>query len=261
MSLLKTPQEIQDLKAGGVILSQTLREIRAACVPGASTIALDKIALDRFAEVGGRPSFLGYKSHKKGTPFPGAVCISMNDEVVHGSPTPERILKIGDVVGLDIGMWYRDLATDMATTVIVGDVAPPRVRALVEDTRESLLRALSVVHAGGWVYDIGAAIEDYLLPKKYGIVKDLVGHGVGHAVHEEPSIPNYREPHLEPVQLQTGMVLALEPMITLGTWRVRVKNDGWTIVTADGSLSAHFEVTIAVTEKGYDLITPWPDQE
>lgn len=261
MSLLKTPEEITRLKEGGVILSRTLREIRAACVPGASTAALDQIARDRFAEVGGSASFLGYKTHKKGTPFPGALCISINEEVVHGLPLPDRTIKAGDVVGLDIGMWYRELATDMATTVIAGGIATPQVMALVHDTRESLVQALSVVHAGGWIQDIGAAVEDYLKPKKYGIVKDLVGHGVGHAVHEEPSVPNYREPYLEPVKLQVGMVLAIEPMVTLGSWRVRVKNDGWTIVTADNSLSAHFEVTIVVTEKGYELITPWPDRD
>jgi methionyl aminopeptidase len=261
MSLLKTPAEIAVLKEGGRILSNTLREIRAACVPGASTVALDQIARNRFAEVGSSPSFLGYKTHKKGTPFPGAVCISINEEVVHGLPVPDRIIKEGDVVGLDIGMWYKGLATDMATTVIAGGVATPAVMALVRDTRESLVRALNVVHAGGWVQDVGIAVEDYLKPKKYGVVKDLVGHGVGHAVHEEPSVPNYREPYLEPIQLQTGMVLALEPMVTLGSWRVRVKNDGWTIVTADGSLAAHFEVTIAVTPTGYELLTPWPDTE
>lgn len=259
MSLLKTPVEIAALKEGGEILSRTLREIRAACVPGASTQALDQIARDRFAEVGGRPSFFGYKTSKKGTPFPGAVCISINEEVVHGLPIPDRTIKEGDIVGLDIGMWYKDLATDMATTVVVGGVSTPAVMALVVDTRESLLRGLGAVRAGGFIQDIGAAIEDYLKPKRYGIVKDLVGHGVGHAVHEEPNIPHYREPFYPPVKMQVGMVLAIEPMVTLGSWRVRVKNDGWTIVTADNSMSAHFEVSIAVTETGYELLTPWPD--
>ncbi len=146
----------------------------------------------------------------------------------------------------------------MATTVIVGEV-PDKTRKLVEDTRESLVRGLSVIKAGGWIADIGAAVEDYVKPKGYGIVKDLVGHGVGHAVHEEPQIPNYREPRAKKLQLKTGMVLAIEPMVTLGDWRVSMKPDGWTIVTRDRSLAAHFEVTIAVTDEGYDLITPWPD--
>lgn len=147
----------------------------------------------------------------------------------------------------------------MATTVIVGGVTDDK-RRLVEDTRESLVRGLDAIKAGGWVSDIGAAVEDYLKPKKYGIVKDLVGHGVGHKVHEEPNVPNYREPRAEKIRLEEGMVLAIEPMVTLGDWRVVVKDDEWTIATRDHSMSAHFEVTIAVTKDGYDLITPWPDR-
>ena len=228
------------------------------CLEGVSTEALDAHARKCFAEVGGRASFLGYRMGGSGPAYPGALCISINDEVVHGLPIPNRIIKKGDIVGLDIGMWYEELATDMATTVIVGET-DAKTRALVADTRESLVRGLSVIKAGGWVSDIGAAIEDFLKPKKYGIVKDLVGHGVGHGVHEDPQIPNYREPYAPAVQLKTGMVLAIEPMVALGSWRVKVKDDGWTIVTADGSVAAHFEVTVAVTDEGYDLITPWPD--
>lgn len=259
MSLIKTPQEIEKLRRGGELLSRTLREIREACVVGASTEALDKIARDRFAEAGGTASFLGYRIGNEGPAYPGALCVSINDEVVHGLPVPNRIIKDGDVVGLDIGVWFEGLATDMATTVIAGNV-DEKTRALVADTRESLVRALSVIKAGNWISDIGAAIEDYLKPKRYGIVKDLVGHGVGHSVHEDPQIPNYREPLAPRVQMQTGMVLAIEPMITLGSWRVNVKDDGWTIVTADHSTAAHFEVTVAVTDDGYELITPWPDR-
>ncbi|MDP3793429.1 MAG: type I methionyl aminopeptidase [Candidatus Uhrbacteria bacterium] len=263
MSLIKTPQEIEKLHRGGELLSNTLREIRRACVAGASTAALDKIARDRFAAAGGTPSFLGYRIGERGPAFSGAVCISINDEVVHGLPIPDRTILAGDVVGLDIGVWVEGLATDMATTVIVGET-DPSVKNLVADTRESLVRGLAVIRAGKFVNDIGAAIEDYLTEsgrsKKYGIVKDLVGHGVGHAVHEEPQIPNYRDPRLPKIKLQTGMVIAIEPMVTLGTWRVRVKDDGWTIVTDDGSMAAHFEVTVAVTDDGYDLITPWPDE-
>jgi len=137
--------------------------------------------------------------------------------------------------------------------------ASQKIKELVADTREALVQGLGTIRANSTVNDIGAAIEDYLSPKKYGIVKDLVGHGVGHAVHEEPQIPNYRDPRLPKIKLQTGMVIAIEPMVTLGTWGVRVKDDDWTIVTDDGSLAAHFEVTVAVTDEGYDLITPWPD--
>ncbi|HEU0050509.1 MAG TPA: type I methionyl aminopeptidase [Patescibacteria group bacterium] len=257
MSLIKTPAEIASLHEGGEILSRILRELRSLCVAGAKTDELDAIARRRMAEAHARPSFLGYRMGR-GPAFPGAVCISVNEEVVHGLPMPRRTIKNGDVVGLDIGLWYKDLATDMATTVIVGKVGT-KEQNLVSDTRQSLLEGLRAVRAGHYVSDISAAIEDYLKPMSYGIVKDLVGHGVGHATHEEPQIPNYREPNAPDVLLKKGMVLAIEPMVTLGTWRVKGLSDGWTIVTADGSLSAHFEVTIAVTESGYDLITPWPD--
>lgn len=259
MALIKTPDEIAALKEGGAMLSRTLREIREACVSGVTTEALDAIARRRFKEAGGTPSFLGYRIGKEDPAFPSAVCISINDEVVHGTATPSRVIQEGDVVGLDIGVWWKNLCTDMATTVIVGHSSDERVAGLVEDTRESLVCGLSVIKAGAWVRNIGEAVEDYLKPKKYGIVKDLVGHGVGHAVHEAPAIPNFRDRHAPEVRLKTGMVLAIEPMVTLGGWQVRQKDDGWTIVTADGSLSAHFEVTVAVTDTGYDLLTPWPD--
>jgi methionyl aminopeptidase len=259
MSLIKTPAEIEALHEGGALLSRTLREIAEKCVPGVTTEELDAIARKRFEEAGGKPAFLGHRISAEDPPFPGAVCISINDEVVHGLAIPARVIKQGDIVSLDIGVIYKGLYTDMATTVIAGDEATDEVRKLVADTRESLVRGLSVIKAGAWIHNIGEAIEDYLKPKKYGIVKDLVGHGVGHAVHEEPSIPHYREPRAPRVQLKKGMVLAIEPMVTLGSWRVDMKDDGWTIVTADGSMAAHFEVTIAVTDTGYDLVTPWPD--
>ncbi len=258
MSLLKTPQEIEQLKAGGAILSEILRELRSKCVIGAETAELDRLAIERMQEHGGKPSFIGYQPSRDMTPFPGAVCISINEEVVHGLPVPSRTIKAGDIIGLDIGMWRDGLATDMATTVIVGDVPEP-VKALVRETRAALEVALSVVRAGKWIHDIGNAIDDYLTPKGYGIVKDLVGHGVGHAVHEEPAIPHFRDRFAPRVKMQEGMVLAIEPMVTLGTWKVRTKRDGWTIVTADGKPAAHFELTIVVTKTGYELITPWPD--
>ncbi|MBU0540285.1 type I methionyl aminopeptidase [Patescibacteria group bacterium] len=258
MSLIKTAQEITKLKRGGVILSNTLGKIMRACQVGASTAELDQLARAELAERGARPSFLGYQISPNDPPYPAALCISINDEVVHGQASSERIIKDGDVVGLDIGAWYEGLATDMAATVIVGRVEEDK-RLLVENTKEALKRGLAVVKEGALVGDIGAAIEDFLGPKKYGIIRDLVGHGVGHAVHEEPQIPNFRDPGAPKTELKEGMVLAIEPMVALGTWKVKMKDDGWTIVTADGSPAAHFEVTIAVTKNGYELITPWPD--
>lgn len=263
MALIKTPQEIEALKRGGKQLSQILRELHKACVPGVSTETLDRIARERMASFGATPSFLGYCAHGEATPFPGAVCISINEEVVHGLPIPGRTIKSGDVVGLDIGMWYEGLATDMATTVMVGgeEAVDPKVVELVKSTRQALVEGIGAVRTGKWIHDIGNAIEDYLKPKKYGIVRDMVGHGVGHAVHEDPQIPHFRDRHAPRVKMQTGMVLAIEPMVNLGTWQIDLKRDGWTIVTADKQPSAHFELTITVTPEGYELITPWPDQE
>lgn len=256
--MIKTPDEIVKLREGGAILSRALRLAMDACVAGASSAELDRIATRALEEAGAKPSFLGYRISPSDPAYPSTLCISINDEVVHGPATPDRTITDGDIVGLDIGSWYQGLATDMAATVIVGKV-PDKVRALVQDTRESLVRALGVVKAGAWVADIGAAVEDYLKPKGYGIVKDLVGHGVGHAVHEDPQIPNYREPKASKVKLEEGMVLAIEPMVTLGGWEVVMKKDKWTIATKDRSLAAHWEVTIAVTKDGYELLTPWPD--
>ncbi len=258
MSLIKNPQEIEKLKAGGIILSAILRELKGLCVAGVETAELDALAQKRMAEHGGKPSFMGYTAAREAPPFPGAVCISINEEVVHGLPTPSRTVKEGDIVGLDIGMWYEGLATDMATTVIVGTI-PDAVRTLVAETRASLEVALTQVKAGKWIHDIGNAIDDYLTPKGYGIVRDLVGHGVGHAIHEDPQIPHFRDRYAPRVKMQEGMVLAIEPMVTLGTWKVRLKRDGWTIVTADGKPAAHFELSVVVTKTGYELITPWPD--
>ncbi|MFA6447047.1 MAG: type I methionyl aminopeptidase [Patescibacteria group bacterium] len=260
MIKLKTEQEIALMKEGGKILSQTLSKIMQACVPGAHTEELDRIAREEMKKHGAEPSFLGYKIDKDDTAYPSAVCISINDEVVHAAATPDRVLKDGDLVSLDIGAWYQGMATDMAATVCVGNCSA-EARALSQDTKQSLKEALKVVKENAWVHEIGAAIEDYLKPKKYGIVKDLVGHGVGHGIHEDPQIPNYHERRVAPIKLKAGMCIAIEPMITLGDWHVKHKEDGWTVATADGSLAAHWEVTIAVTKSGFELITPWPTED
>lgn len=258
MSLIKSPEEINKLKQGGTILSRALRAAMDACVAGASTEAIDRVAREVLEASGAKPSFLGYRISPDDPAYPGTVCISVNDEVVHGLATPPRKIKDGDIVSLDIGAWHQGLCTDMAATVTVGKTSA-RARALVADTRKSLELALEVVKPGGYIMDIGTAVENYLKPKGYGIVRDLVGHGVGHAVHEDPQIPNYSEPRAPKTKLEPGMVLAIEPMVTLGDWRVKELADGWTIKTRDGSLAAHWEVTVAVTDDGHELLTPWPD--
>ncbi|MBP9864148.1 type I methionyl aminopeptidase [Patescibacteria group bacterium] len=256
MSLIKSPEEIEKLKRGGAILSRALVAAMKVCVAGATTVEIDRVARETMEAEGAKPSFLGYRISMNDPAYPGTICISINDEVVHGLATPSRTIKNGDVVGLDIGCWFEGLATDMASTVMVGDVSQ-EVKDLCAATKQSLRQGLSVIKSGALVSEISAAVEDALKPK-YGIVRDLVGHGVGHAVHEEPQIPNFRDARAPKIKLQTGMVLAIEPMVTMGDWRVAMKDDGWTIVTRDHSTAAHEEVTIAVTDDGYELITPWP---
>jgi len=257
MIKLKTFEEIEKMKRGGEILSRTLSLIAGACVPGANTEDLDKMARSELVKSGGEPSFLNYQIHSSDPPYPSAVCISINDEVVHGPATPNRVIKDGDVVKLDIGLWYEGMATDMACTVLVGNV-PEIARELSAETRKALEMALETIYEGSWLHEIGKTIQNYLEPKGFGIVRDLVGHGVGHGVHEDPQIPHYHERRSSPVKLKAGMCLAIEPMVTAGDWQVTQKDDGWTIVTLDKSLAAHWEVTICVTQDGYELITPWP---
>ncbi|MCW1891865.1 MAG: type I methionyl aminopeptidase [Candidatus Uhrbacteria bacterium] len=260
MALIKTPKEIAILKKGGALLSSVLREVRAACVAGVTTKSLDDLAQKLIKKHGGTPSFLNYRISPSDPGYPAALCVSVNDEVVHGIPSKDRIIQDGDIVGLDIGMWLEGLCTDMASTVMVGNV-PKKTQELVRATREGLVRGISTIRAGGTVGDIGDAIEAFIKPKGFGIVRDLVGHGVGHSVHEDPNVPNYSERSAHRIPLVTGMVLAIEPMINLKGWRIYQRDDGWTIATEDGSPSAHFEVTIVVTDDGYELITPFPDEE
>ena len=259
MSMIKNPQEIEILKEGGKMLSQILRELREKCVPGISTKSLDDYAQARMKELGIEPSFLNYRISPSDPGYPAAVCVSMNEEVVHGIPMPDRIIQKGDIVSMDIGAWHKGLCTDMATSVIAGGTDNQEIANLVSNTREGLALGIATIKSGSLISDIGDAIDDYLTPKGYGIVRDLVGHGVGHEVHEDPVIPNYREPRAPEVICRTGMVLAIEPMVTIGDWRVRQLDDGWTIVTKDKKPAAHFELTVTVTDDGYELITPWPD--
>jgi methionyl aminopeptidase len=259
MITIKTFEEIEKMKTGGKFLSVILARLMEACVPGAHTEDLDRLAREEMVKVGGKPSFLHYQISDEDPPYPSAVCISVNEEVVHGLATPNRVIKDGDLVGLDIGMWFEGLATDMAATVCVGHVKA-EAKKLSDDTRESLKRGLSVIKEGAWLHEISQAIENYLKPNKYGIIRDLCGHGVGYSVHEDPQIPNYHERRAKPVKLKAGMCLAIEPMVTLGDWRIKQKDDGWTYVTADRSLAAHWEVTIVVTKSGFEFVTPFPDQ-
>lgn len=254
MVILKTPIEIAALKEGGLLLSQVLEETAKRVVPGVTAKELDAYAERRIRELGGTPSFLNYQTSRRDPPFPSTVCISFDEEVVH-APATDRKVEEGMLVKLDIGMWYKDLCTDMATTVMVGRVTEEK-RKLVEVTHASLLVAIEKCVAGGWVSDIGKAVDKLVRREGFTTVKDLVGHGVGKKVHEDPPVPNYFDRHLKPLRLGLGMVLALEPMVNAGGDEVGVKDDDWTIYATDMRPSAHFEATVALTEKGTEIVTP-----
>jgi methionyl aminopeptidase len=256
MALIKTESEIQAMREGGAILSRALQAAVDAVKPGITMRELDLIATQVMESAGARPSFKGYKA-RGSVPFPATVCISRNEEVVHGLGNRSEKLRAGDIVSLDIGCWYKDLCTDMAVTVPVGKINQIHQR-LIEVTRASMYAGVAAAVAGDRIWDISAAIEGVVNQDEYGIVKSLVGHGVGHAVHEDPNVPNYVGRYTPKLTLQTGMCLAIEPMLTLGTDEIVTKSDGWTIVTEDGSWSAHFEVTLAILESGPEILTPQP---
>jgi methionyl aminopeptidase len=249
--------EIDAMREGGHLLSRALKAACDAVRPGATLPELDAIATRVIREGGGEPSFLGYKSHPEDEPFPSTMCISVNEEIVHGRGDRDIALKEGDIVGLDIGLWYKGLCTDMAVTVPVGAVSEEATR-LMAVTREACLAGADAVRMGGLVGDVAKAVEAVADPHGYGIVRALVGHGVGHKVHEGPHVPNYSDKRYPKVEIVNGMCLAIEPMIGLGGWEVETAEDGWTVVMKDGKLGAHFEVTVAVTEDGTEILTPLP---
>lgn len=252
---VKTLEEIMKLKEGGGKLAAILEIIKKETKPGVSTMELDKMAEQLILKEGGVPSFKGYKGGKDAVPFPATMCISVNDEVVHGMPG-KKILKEGDIVGLDIGMKYKGLFTDMAETVIVGNSKEkdPAGDKLVKVTKESLELAISVIRPGLKTGDLGNIIQSFIEAHGFGVVRQLVGHGVGHAVHEEPQIPNWGTAG-EGVPLKENMVIAIEPMVTEGDYNLCIADDGWTWKTKDGSRAAHFEHTMAVKKVGAEVLT------
>ena len=257
MALIKTPEEIETMREGGKLLSDALSAAIDAVRPGVSLPELDAIAEKVIRDGGGEPSFLGYQSYPEDEPFPSTICASVNNEIVHGRADREIVLKEGDIIGLDIGCWYKGLCTDMAATVAVGTISE-ETQKLLDTTKASLLAGVEAAKVGKTVLDISGAIEDYVKPYGYGVVRSLVGHGVGHKVHEDPQVPNYRNTELKQVDIVEGMCLALEPMLSLGDYPVETADDGWSIVMKDGSLGAHFEVTIAFTKNGTEILTPLP---
>ena len=257
MAMTKTDEEIDVMRRGGKILSDALRVAVEMVAPGVKLSELNEAAEDYMRAQGATPSFLGYKTTKHDPPFPSAVCISVNDEIVHGCGNRPIPLRKGDVVGLDIGCWYEGFCTDMAVTVGVGEVSD-EARRLMNVTKEACLRAVAGIRVGGTVADVGRIVEEGVHPHGYGIIRSLVGHGVGHEVHEDPRIPNFYESKNERIFFVENMCVAIEPMIALGSYEVTTKSDGWSVVMLDGSLGAHFEVTLAIHAGGPEILTPLP---
>jgi methionyl aminopeptidase len=248
---VKTKSEISAMRESGRMLASVLQLLKKKLEPGMSTKDLADIAARELEKLGGRPSFLGYQG------FPDVICVSVNDEVVHGIPRAGRVIENGDIVGLDFGVTYQNMITDAAISVIAGRPKTQGQIRLLEDTEKALQAGIAAVRDQVRTGDIGAAVEGYLagLPgRRYGIVRDLVGHGVGHQVHEDPNIPNYGRPNTGP-WLKKGMTIAIEPMVTLGGENVVSARDGWTILTADHSRAAHFEHTVLVTDNGAEILT------
>ena len=245
---VKTDSEIKAMRESGQMLAAVLQLLKKRLIVGMSTKDLARIAAQELKALGGQPSFLGYQG------FPDVLCVSLNNEVVHGIPNTAKLVQSGDIVSLDFGVTYKGMITDGAISVIADKPHQPAHQQLVEITERSLHAGIAAVHDQVRTGDIGAAVEGVLNKYKYGIVRDLVGHGVGHYLHEDPNIPNYGRPNTGP-WLQTGMTIAIEPMATLGTDRVYVADDGWTILTADDSWAAHFEHTVLITEDGAEVLT------
>lgn len=241
------------MRESGRLLATVLGVLRKAAQPGMSTKDLSDLAKKELRGTGGLPAFLGYPGPHDVPDFPDIICISLNDEVVHGIPSKERIIKSGDLLSMDFGVTYDGMITDAATSLVVG-ASTPQKDALVRDTEASLQAGISVLGEGVRVGDIANAVETVLKKNSYGIVRDMVGHGVGHQLHESPDIPNYGKKGTGPM-LSTGMTIAIEPMATLGDFRVYIDIDGWTVRTYDRSISAHFEHTVLITNEGSEILT------
>ena len=253
MITIKTKEEIEILREGGKILAEVLKKISELAKPGISTGFLNQKAREMILARGALPSFEGYKPSFSDRPYPTALCASLNDVVVHGLPSEKIILKEGDILKLDLGVKYKNLFTDAAITIGIGKLTDDKIK-LIEVTRKSLDLAIEKVKPGNYIGDIGQVVERHVESNGFSVVKVLVGHGVGYAVHEEPNIPNYGKKGKEP-ELKSGMVLAIEPMVTMGSAEVRLHKDGFGYETVDGSFSAHFEHTLAVMDNGYLLLT------
>lgn len=244
---IKTDREIDLMRQSGHLLAKVHDELHAALRPGISTYELDEIGEKTIRALGGIPNCKNYEG------FPASVCISVNDEVVHGIPSKDRILQEGDIVSFDTGLIYKGYHSDAARTWGVGKISD-EAQKLIDVTRESFFEGIKKAKAGNRLYDISAAIDAYITPHGYGIVRELTGHGIGTSLHEEPTVPNYKQ-WRRGIKLKKGMTICVEPMITMGQRYVGWLDDDWTVVTVDGSIAAHYENTIAITDGEPEILT------
>lgn len=247
MITIKSARQIEKMRASAKIAKEAVDLIEKAIRPGVSTAYLDKIAHDYIVSKGARPNFLNYGG------FPGSICASVNDEVVHGIPSKHIILQEGDIISIDMGAVLDGWHSDMARTFGVGKISP-EAQQLIDVTKQSFFEGLKFLKHGARLGDVSHAIQEYAESFGYGVVRDLVGHGIGQNLHEDPSVPNFGKAG-HGVKLAAGMTLAIEPMITAGTYKVSVLDDDWTVVTDDGSLAAHYENTVVITKDGYEILT------
>lgn len=250
---IKSAKEIDLMRIAGRILGRVHKELAAEIRPGMSTFEIDRIGEELIRSYGCIPSFLNYQG------FPASVCVSVNDVVVHGIPSKKQVVKEGDIISLDMGVIYKGYHSDAARTVAVGEVSK-QAADLIERTKLSFFAGMRYAKAGNRLYDISAAIHEYADRYGYGVVRDLVGHGIGTHMHEPPEVPNFRQ-RRRGMRLFSGMTIAVEPMINMGTWQVRWSKDGWTVRTADGALSAHYENTILITQDGPEILSITEEEE
>ncbi len=245
---IKSEREIEIMRQSGKIVATVLKEISQLVEPGMTTADLDAHAEKRIREMDATPSFKGYHG------FPGSICASINNEVVHGIPNPKKVIRSGDVLKVDTGAFYQGFHGDSCITIAVGEVTPQAAR-LIKVAEEALYKGIEQVKAGNYLMDIAGAIQDHVEANKFKIVEDFTGHGVGRNLHEEPSVFNYRTRQMPNVKLKKGMTLAIEPILNAGSKLTRILSDRWTAVTVDNSLSAQFEHTVLVTDDGYEILT------
>lgn len=246
--VIKSSTEIERMRRAGRVVREVLELVRSMVKPGATTLDLERAAEAKLAELGAKPAFKGYHG------FPCVLCTSVNSEVVHGIPSAKRVLKEGDIVSVDCGAVLDGFYGDAAITVPVGEKIDPTTARLLKVTQQSLETAISVVKPGATLGDVGAAVQRVVEAEGFSVVRDFVGHGIGARMHEDPQVPNFGEPG-RGMKLKAGMVIAIEPMVNAGKPDVQVLGDGWTAVTGDGSMSAHFEHTVAVTQTGARVLT------